>query len=620
MSSSVPKPKIGCQHFKSLAKQIEAENNTLDSAICDIIDNIHGIGATINDFKALCEINLVYDPKNSSLYKIAITDNIPSGFKDIYKNGTENPLNMGCIRQGQSDDIETSEFGTGLKKAMIFLANHAEIFTRCVDDDEKISFVWIVFDFVEMSNRTNPEESYEPVCFQEISEEIFRKNHPYDTGSSIILSNLKDIDITFDAIKGKFMTCDEFETGFRKEISDKMSDLIRNEVIQITVKGKEVRAKDDLVALVQNNKVNKFYADFNGKGEICEVYRETVTATGRRQIKRYEKNECKFIRGSEDQLNAFKEKQSVKLVEMVSLTTKGTPYQDITKNDVTALKRRGRYFGEVKITKQEKDGYSNHIYHEINYTSKKLNIFLGVGSNKRVVSDKSNILMSAIHVTQKELVKDYRSFCKNMWMPSDSSSDTDGEPVPRPKSKSKPKTKAPKPVLQEEPEDLFVDLMDQPVAEQVEQVAEVAVAQVKLVDLFAALIDEPVAQVMTEIQGELEATELQVMTELQQVPAELKVEVEEQMTISEGIELLNIILGNEKPQIIIEEVTNILTDFYISSNVQAKIALKYVPLNNSRIQMLIEIMEQAHPEEERSQPIDKNIAAAISSLLRLVVE
>jgi len=152
MSSSVPK--IGCQHFKSLVKQILAENNTLCSALCDILDNVHGIGAIIDDFKAICDIRYEYD--DTSLYKITITDNIIHGFKDIHKDSTQNPLNMGHIRIGQStDDRETSEFGTGLKKALIFLSKNAEIFTRCVDDDGNISFVRVVFDFVEMANRIN---------------------------------------------------------------------------------------------------------------------------------------------------------------------------------------------------------------------------------------------------------------------------------------------------------------------------------------------------------------------------------------------------------------------------------------------------------------------------------
>lgn len=459
MSSSVPK--IGRQHFKSLVKQILAENNTLCSALCDILDNVHGIGGIINAFKAICDIRYEYD--DTSLYKITITDNILHGFKDIHKDSTQNPLNMGHIRIGQSiDDRETSEFGTGLKKALIFLAKNAEIFTRCVDDEGNISFVRIVFDFVEMANRANPEESYEPTRFERIPEKIFRENHPYETGSSIILSNLRDSDITFDAVKGVQLSCDDFETGFRKEISDKMSNLIRDEVIQITVNGKEVEEKDDLVTMVQDTKVNTFYVDFNGKGEICDVYRETFTKYGRSQIKHYEKSECKFIKGSEDEFNAFKEKQSVKALDMVSLTTKGTPYEEThQRNDLTAVKRNGRCFGEVKITKQEKDGYSNHIYHEINYTSKKLNTHLGVGSNKRVVSDKSNILMSAIHITQKELNSKFRGFCRTK-LPTSDSSDADGEPVPRSKPKPKPsKTDNKKPKLQpnfqEEPEEPIIE-------------------------------------------------------------------------------------------------------------------------------------------------------------------
>ena len=166
------------------------------------------------------------------------------GFKDIHKDSTQNPLNMGHIRIGQAtDDRETSEFGTGLKKAMIFLAKNAEINTRCVDENGNISFVRVIFDFVEMANRTNPEESYEPTRFECISEEIFREKHPYDTGSSIILTNLRDNDVTFDTVKGVQLSCNEFETRNRKEISDKMSDLIRDGIIQITVNGKKNRRK-----------------------------------------------------------------------------------------------------------------------------------------------------------------------------------------------------------------------------------------------------------------------------------------------------------------------------------------------------------------------------------------
>ena len=114
--SSSQVPKIGCQHFKSLVKLIMAENNTLGSALCDIIDNVHGIGAIIkadflNSFVAICDIKFEYD--EGSLYKIKIADNIIYGFKDMHQNSTNNPITMGHVRLGQTqDDRETAEFGT----------------------------------------------------------------------------------------------------------------------------------------------------------------------------------------------------------------------------------------------------------------------------------------------------------------------------------------------------------------------------------------------------------------------------------------------------------------------------------------------------------------------------
>jgi hypothetical protein len=86
------------------------------------------------------------------------------------------------------------------------------------------------------------------------------------------------------------------------------------------------------------------------------------------------------------------------------------------------------------------------------------------------------------------------------------------------------------------------------------------------------------------------------------------------MTIFESIEVLKQFLKKDNAITVIEQVTNILTDIYFSSNDQARMSLKYVPLNNARIQLLIEIMEQLYQIEERNQVADKNIAIIISSL------
>ena len=125
--------------------------------------------------------------------------------------------------------------------------------------------------------------------------------------------------------------------------------------------------------------------------------------------------------------------------------------------------------------------------------------------------------------------------------------------------------------------------------------------------MFAHLLDEPIAQIIAELQPELEAVELQVTG--------LQMATEKHMTILESIQLLNELLEKENAPIVIEKVTSILSETYLGSNVQAKIALKYVPLNNSRIQMLIEIMEQMYSLEARNQAINEKIAAIISSLV-----
>jgi hypothetical protein len=607
-SSSSTAPKIGCQHFKSLVKQIKAENNTLCSALSDIIDNVHGISATIDGFKSICSITFEYD--ESSLHKIIISDNIPHGFKDIHKNSTQNPLNMGHIRLGQTmDDRETAEFGTGLKKALIFLAKTAEIYTRCVEDDGTISFVRVFFDFVEMANRANPEESYEPTKFERISEKTFHENHLYDTGSSITLSNLRDSDITFDTVKGVKLTCDDFETRFRKEISDKMSDLIRDKVIQIMVNNKEVEEKDNIVAMVPDIKENRFYADINSKGEISEVYRETHTNTGRLQIKRYEKSECKFKKATEEEIQIFKEKQSVDVVKMFSLTTKGTPFEETHQyNDLTAVKRNGRCFGEVKLTKQEKDGYSNHIYHELNYTSKKLNIHLGVGSNKRVVSDKSNILMTAIHITQKELNSKFRSFCRTKVPLSDSSSDTDDDSVIKSKPKPKPKPTSKKEFEYQVPTSKPGTKPETKPETTPETKSEKEPEKEPEKEISTELVTNSVNKTETKVDD--------LFTDLTSVSdKETKSQETTQITISKSIMLLNEMLKKENDITVIEQVTKVLIDIYFSNNVQAKISLKYVPLTNSRIQLLIEIMEQLYPIEERNQPADNKIVARINNIV-----
>jgi len=436
-------PKIGCKHFRSVVKDIRADNNTLFTALCDIIDNIYGIASILNTL-ATCNIQIKYD-ENNNLYKVIISDNILHGFKAIFSEETDNPLNMGHIRVGHEDDIESSEFGTGFKKALIFLSQYAEIYTRSVKDDGSDPiFVKVVFDIPEMSGRQCPSESYEPTEFEIIDENTFKRNHPYQEGSSIILKNLKPTDAMYNVETGNRLTPSEFEDILREHLGKVYRELI-DVCITINVNDIAVEPQYDLVKLVPetNKKICIFHVELDNNNEPREVYRESIS-NSRSYVTKFDAITSKFNKSLKQDFDTFIKKPSIIPLDLTSLTTKKTAYENIVSCDITDIVRGGRDFGESKITKQEKDGYSNHIYHRINYKSKKLNPIIGVGSNKRV-NIKSNMLMTAIHVTEKERTQKFRKFCKEGTIDPDSDSEDSVVSVARDvKRSSKPKSKASK--------------------------------------------------------------------------------------------------------------------------------------------------------------------------------
>jgi hypothetical protein len=579
------KPNIGCQHFKSIVKNILGENNTLHSAMGDICDNIYGIAnmlMSLYTFMAMCSISIEYE--GNSIYKIKISDNLIHGFKDIHKNGTDNPLNMGHIRIGQQDDLESSEFGTGLKKALIFMARVAEIYTRCVDDEGNVSFVYIKFEFVSMCNVTDPALSYEPTRFEIISEEVFKQNHPteFETGSTIILSELRENDYTYDEKKGVHMEIVDFETHFRGEISKKMSGLIRQEIIQIEVNHEPVEPQVDIVvALIHDYPEHimqyEFYSDVNQKLKINDVLRVGTTPTGKKQIKFLDESN-KFKKCEQSKFDEVCQKSSVLKVEMITFTTFQTAHSAVQFKDTTFISRAGRCFGDIKITNQESDGYSNHIGHDINFMNKKLNPLLGVGSNK-LLSKRSNRLMTAIHLTQKEGVKKFRKYKKNGSFTSDNDSDSDDTmsvssvSIAPPQKKEKPQK-----VIQLE----IIEEKDAPVE------VEVEVEPIEKEPLETALV-KSIAETKAETKAETRA----------ETKAETRAETR---TTSEMLNSLFQEEENDESDELLEAVTNIIIQFSDNS-VQIATILKYVPYTIMiRVQILIELIEAKYPtEEEREQ-------------------
>ncbi len=383
-------PRIGCQHFKSRVKEIRAENNTIKSALDDLIDNPYGIANAIRttspDFKVRCDIDIMYS--DNRIYEICVSDNLPDGFDKIMDTGVNNPINMGHIRSGHEDDNESSEFGTGMKKSIIYLGDRTEIYTRTGSN-----YVYVKFEIPRMCNEALPENSYEPTAFELVAEQTYKSNHKFDTGSSIRISNLvRSYDCT--------MTQTEFERDLLAHLSKAYSGLIKRGAIEIRLNGTEVPVEIDLYALVPNECKQwfKFYLTPRGT-----VFREGLTPTGRPQYMEF--NGKDFEKTSDFTSAGL-------CVEYRSLTTKNTEYAGIMNNNMTDIERMGRcYDPSIRLTKEPSDGYEQHVYNRIIYDSKKLNMYLGVGANKRVV-ERSNVLMSAIKVTAKETTSKWRKYCK----------------------------------------------------------------------------------------------------------------------------------------------------------------------------------------------------------------
>jgi hypothetical protein len=122
----------------------------------------------------------------------SFSDNLPNGFENALDEGSNNPFNMGHIREGHTEDGQTSEFGVGLKKSIVKLSNKSIIYTRSEKNDI-ISFLNIIFDIKKMCSKEDPNESYDP-DFQFITEDTFYEVHKsFTTGSTIILTNLLHI-------------------------------------------------------------------------------------------------------------------------------------------------------------------------------------------------------------------------------------------------------------------------------------------------------------------------------------------------------------------------------------------------------------------------------------------
>jgi hypothetical protein len=177
MDGTLKPGKPNGQHFKACVKHYRSADYNLPKILNEMIDNVIKICTE-------CRIEIKLDD-NGKIIEIKVSDNNIDGFKDIYKDGESNPFNMGHIRTEHDNDDVTSEFGIGLKAASIAASDHLDVYTKVGD-----KYWQVMCDFPRMMNEQNVNDSYNP-HFIQISKDSYRAYHPFECGSSVILTKIR---------------------------------------------------------------------------------------------------------------------------------------------------------------------------------------------------------------------------------------------------------------------------------------------------------------------------------------------------------------------------------------------------------------------------------------------
>ena len=116
----------GSPTFTGMHRQYVQSDYTLSKALKEMVDN--AITRCDN-----IDIEFTLNGRHT-LSMIKVSDNYVDGIKHLNESGSKNPLNIAHIREGQSDDNETSQFGVGLKAGSMSTANKMTIYSRTEKD------------------------------------------------------------------------------------------------------------------------------------------------------------------------------------------------------------------------------------------------------------------------------------------------------------------------------------------------------------------------------------------------------------------------------------------------------------------------------------------------------
>jgi hypothetical protein len=392
-------------HFRGLKKKAQHGHYSPKSAITDIMDNVVGKATRI-------ELSIQY--KEGKLSNFIISDDYVNGFENINETGTANPMNWTHFREGQKDDNETSEFGTGLKEAACFMASSMHIFTRAVKN-EIMSYHHVICPFNDMAKREDPLDSFR---FDNniIDYAKYRCMHPFETGSTIILEDIRQFE------NMQFSGEQELIESVKTAIAEAYSKIIaKNNDLKICVNGEPILPQHDKYYSILQHPICKERLITTTIGVSIQKTSDGDIKVEKIIAKIYCYGETKYYYCNEDESNT-KESVSIREIntqkdikkcenmfadintKIIIINSTSTYKTDMEKTHLfkAAIRhiRNGRNLGDIQLLNLKgsisNDGYFNHVYHEMLWDSKDLNPLLGVCSNKQIDPTRKNPLMLAI--------------------------------------------------------------------------------------------------------------------------------------------------------------------------------------------------------------------------------
>lgn len=364
---------VGGPHFKGTYEQERQGDYNLEKSLCEFVDNAITMCNTIK---------IKIKTKDYKIQNISISDNA-DGFVNMFEEGTSNPFNMTHMRKGQKDDAETSQFGKGLKAGAISAGDKMCIYTK-VDDK-----YWLVeFNFLEMCDRVKPEDSFAPDGPFEITYSQYRSKHPFDKGSTIELSSIREDIYTTT-------TQENLDKYLIKELSETYNDIIKKG-INIFINDKQIHEVEDIYE-------SKECKPFTNIGTVYHYkpknYYYITTNSNYYWYDNKTEKVIKLTKGKDQELKKMIDDDTTEKLGTIksTITCFKLTDTDIKPMGHTGIYRNGRRYGKWEKNGSKLDGNKTYNTSRVDISSKDLAKQLGLTFNKNISENIINNVTIVFH-------------------------------------------------------------------------------------------------------------------------------------------------------------------------------------------------------------------------------